>query len=88
MQPKQFNVGDKVTWMQYKRKGGSIDLTTKNGIIVAIDGKTATVKPDRKYARQTRVAIRNLRPAGERTELMEVLDGVLPSRKKDEKDTP
>lgn len=81
MQPKQFNVGDKVTWLQYKRRGGSIDLTTKDGIIVAIDGKTATVKPDRKYARQTRVAVSSLRPVGERTELTEILDGVLPSRK-------
>ena len=81
MQTQELNVGDRVTWLQRRRIGSQIELATKEGVIESIRDGVATVKPDKKYARRSRISLDYLRRHGRRTELMEVLDQVLPSKK-------
>lgn len=79
--PVELTVGDRVTYMKRTRRGSEISLETKEGVIESIRDGVATVKPSRKGARRVQVHVSRLRRQGERTELMEVLDQVLPSKK-------
>lgn len=83
-----FSVGDQVTWMKTTIRGSMIGIETKDGTIESIDGSVATVKPPKKGSRRVRVHVSRLRKQGERTELMETLDQVLPSKKGADHATP
>jgi hypothetical protein len=78
---RQFNPGDRVTWMKRTIRGSMIGIETKDGTIESITDNFAVVKPPKKHAKRVRVHTSRLRHADERTELMEVLGGSTPSRK-------
>ena len=70
-----FTIGDRVQWPHTTRRGRTISIDTRYGKIVSIKDDTATVLPTGKRT-GVRVALSQLRPAGDKSAVNEFLQAV------------
>lgn len=69
-----FQPGQRVTWLEQRRRGSNIVFETCAGVIVNLsNGTHAYIKTAKNYRT---VAMTRLRPRGQKTELQEGLEAV------------
>lgn len=69
-------VGSKVTWTHTSKRGNTISMSTKTGVVDSITDNVATIITGRNN-RHVLVPLHELRMAGERTTLTEFVETVL-----------
>jgi hypothetical protein len=70
-----LQLGERVTWTHVSKRGRSVTMSLKQGVVLAVAGGLATVKSER-GTRYYTIPLANLRRVGEKSTLTEFCDEV------------